>query len=91
MQDLLLLLRQEAEKYNLHLNLDITKLVLYNADASAQFNNGDQVPKFSSIVYLGGLIDQHGKHGPEVRRCTGEARVVFQKLKSVETCWFVLV
>ena len=83
MQDLLLLVQQEAEKYNLHLNLDTTKLVLYNSDASVVFNNGDPVPKVSSIVYLGGLIDKHGKPGPEVRRRIGEARAVFQKLKRV--------
>ena len=83
MQDLLLLVQQEAEKYNLHLNLDNTKLVLCNSDASVVFSNGDPVPKVSSIVYLGGLIDRHGKPGPEVRRRIGEARAVFQKLKRV--------
>ena len=50
-------MQQEAEKYNLHLNLNKTKLVLYNSDASVIFSNGDPVPKVSSIVYLGDLIE----------------------------------
>ena len=83
MQDLLLLVQQEAAKYNLHLNLDKTKLILYNSDASVVFSNGDPVPQVSSIVYLGGLIDKNGRPGPEVRRRIGEARAVFQKLKRV--------
>ena len=57
MQGLLLLVQQEAEKYDLHLNLNKTKLVLYNSDASVIFSNGDPVPKVSSIVYLGDLIE----------------------------------
>ena len=63
MQDLLLLVQQEAEKYNPHLNLDKkTKLVLHNSDASVVFSNAAKV---ASIVYLGGLIDKHGKPGPD--------------------------
>ena len=73
-QDLLLLVQQEAAEYNLHLNLDKTKLILYNSDASVVFSNGDPVPQVFSVVYLGGLIDKNGRPGPEVRRRIGEAR-----------------
>ena len=83
MQDLLWYVQDEASKYNLHLNMDKTKLVLYNSDASIAFRDGSLVQQVSSIVYLGGLIDQTGKPGPEVRRRIGEARQVFQKLKRV--------
>ena len=37
MQDLLLLVQQEAEKYNLYPNLDKTQLALHNSDASVVF------------------------------------------------------
>ena len=83
MQDLLWYVQDEASKYNLHLNMDKTKLVLYNSDASIAFGDGSLVQQVSSIVYLGGLIDQTGKPGPEVRRRIGEAGQVFQKLKRV--------
>jgi hypothetical protein len=63
--------------------MDKTKLVLYNSDASIAFRDGSLVQQLSSIVYLGGLIYQTGKPGPEVRRRIGEARQVFQKLKRV--------
>ena len=36
-------------------------------------------------MYLGGLIDKHGKPRPEVRRQIAEARAVFQKPKGVWT------
>ena len=72
MQDLLWYVQDEASKYNLHLNMDKTKLVLYNSDASIAFRDGSLVQQVSSIVYLGGLIDQTGKPGPEVRRRIGE-------------------
>ena len=52
--------------------MDKTKLVLYNSDASIDFRDGSLVQQVSSIVYLGGLIDQTGKPGPEVRRRIGE-------------------
>ena len=83
MQDLLLMVQQEAAKYNLHLNLDKTKLIVYNSDATKLFSNGDPVPRISSIVYLGGLIEATGKPGPEVRRRIGEAKIVFRSLKRV--------
>ena len=83
MQDLLLLVQEEAAKYNLHLNLDKTKLILYNSEGNIFFSNGDPVPRVSSIVYLGGLIEETGRPGPEVRRRIGEARTVFQSLKRV--------
>ena len=47
MQDLLLLVQEEAAKYNLHLNLDKTKLILYNSQGKIFFSNGDP----QSIVY----------------------------------------
>ena len=83
MQTLLLLVQEEAAKYNLHLNRDKTKLILYNSDASIHFQDGSQVQRVTSIVYLRGLIDNTGKPGPEVRRRLGEARVAFQNLKRV--------
>ena len=83
MQDLLLIVQEEAAKYNLHLNLDKTKLILYNSEGKIFFSNGDPVPRVSSIVYLGGLVEETGRPGPEVRRRIGEARTVFQSLKRV--------
>ena len=83
MQTFLLLVQAEAAKYNLHFNLDKTKLILYNSEASIYFQDGSQVQPVSSLVYLGGLIEHTGKPGPEVRRRLGEARVVFQNLKPV--------
>ena len=83
MQSSLLLVQAEAAKYNLHLKLDKTKLILYNSEASICSQDGSQVQQVSSLVYLGGLIEHTGKQGPEVRRRLGEARVVFQNLKRV--------
>ena len=83
MQDLLWFVQDEASKYNLLLNTDKTKLILYNSEATVAFRDGNLVPQVSSIVYLGGLIDQTGKPAPEVRRRLGEAKQVFQKLKRV--------
>lgn len=83
MQDLLWYVQDEASKYNLHLNLDKTKLILYNSDTSIAFRYGSLVQQVSSVVYLGGLIDETGKPGPEVRRRISESRQVFQKLKRV--------
>ena len=83
MQDLLLPVQQEAAKYNSHLDLDKTKLILYNSDASVAFRNGDPGPQVASIVYLGRLIHVFRGPGPEVRRRIGEARAVFQKLTRV--------
>lgn len=60
MQTLLLLVQEEAAKYNLHLNRDKTKLILYNSDASTHFQDGSQVQRVTSVVYLGGLIDSAG-------------------------------
>ena len=48
MQDLLLIVQEEAAKYNLHLNLYKTKLMLYNSEGKIFFSNADPVP---SIVY----------------------------------------
>ena len=74
MQDLLWYVQDEASKYNLHLNLDKTKLILYNSDTSIAFRDGSLVQQVSSVVYLGGLIDETGKPGPEVRRRISESR-----------------
>ena len=43
MQALLLMAQQETAKYNLHLNLDKIKFVVYNSDATILFSNGDPV------------------------------------------------
>ena len=82
-QSLLHIVQQEAAKYNLHLNLDKSKHISYNSDAVLYSSNGNRVPQVSSIVYLGGLIHQSGKPGPEVRRRVTESRKVFQHLNRV--------
>ena len=53
MQDLLWFVQDEASKYNLLLNTDKTKLILYNSEATVAFRDGNLVPQVSSIVYLG--------------------------------------
>ena len=83
MQDLLRFVQNETSKHNLHLNMDKTKLILYNSDNSIAFRDGSLIQQASSVIYLGGLTDEPGKPGPEVRRRLGEARQVFQKLKRV--------
>ena len=74
------MVQQEAAKYNLHLNLDNSKFIIYNSDLTILFSNGDPIPRISSIIYLGGLIEATGKPGPEKRRRIGEAKIVFRNL-----------
>ena len=74
-------MQDEASKYNKHLSMDKTKLIPYYSDHSIAFRDGSLVQQVSSVIYLGGLIDESGKPGPELRRRIGEARQVFQTLK----------
>ena len=39
-QDLLWFVQDEASKYNLHLNTDKTKLIIYNSEATVAFRDG---------------------------------------------------
>ena len=88
MQDLLLAVQQETAKCNSHLNLDKTKLILYNSDASVAFRNGDPGPQVASIVYLGRLIHFFRGPGPEVRRRIGEARLTRVWIRSTGHAWY---
>ena len=67
-QDLLWFVQDEASKYNLHLNTDKTKLIIYNSEATVAFRDGTLVPQVS----------------PKCDDDIGEAKQVFQKTKPSE-------
>jgi len=83
MQHLLHLVQQEAAKYNLHLNLGKCKLVVYNTETDIFFTDGSKVPKATSVVYLGALIDSKGRPGHEVSKKIQDARQIFKTLLRV--------
>ena len=65
--------------------MDKTKFILYNnSDNFIAFRDGSLVQQVSFVIYLGELMDESGRPGPEGRRRIGEARLVlFQKLKGI--------
>lgn len=65
------LVQAEASKYNLHLKLGKCKLVLYNTETGIYFRDGTTVPKATSVMYLGALIDAKGRPGHEVTKRSG--------------------
>lgn len=61
---------------NLHLNLAKCKLVLYNTDTDIFFSAGSKVPKATSVVYLGTLIESKGRPGHEAPKKIQDARQI---------------
>lgn len=83
LQALLQIVQTEAAKYNLYLNHGKCKLVSYNSQADIKFIDGSKVPKATSVVYLGAVIDSQGRPGNEISKRIGECRQVFKKLMRV--------
>ena len=83
LQTLLQIVQTEAAKYNLRLNHGKCKLVSYNSQVEINFTDGSKVPKATSVVYLGAVIDSQGRPGNEISKRIGECRQVFKKLMRV--------
>jgi len=73
----------EAGRYGLRLNKEKTCRLAFNSEEVVRFATGEEVPKVENVKYLGALIDQHGRAGPEVKARIQRAYAAFAALRPV--------
>ena len=88
LQNLLRVVKNESRKKGFHLNSKKTEVMVISKKTLPESNifvDGTKLKRKQSFKYLGTLITQDGRGHSEVNTRIAQAKIVFQKMKSILT------